>query len=211
MKRVNIGVVLIILAFVGIIVYGIIEEKTKEEDRVYGYEFVKEYFKCYNKYSLLNEEDRDIQKDADEKRYNEYVNAMKNDLSKYVLEQSQERIFNIYEERLKNQAQGKYMMYKYNKEITDIGKYNISGDYISYILEIKVDVDKDKRNSEVLDKETNRYIGSIKRQKGMDRSYEIVCIKKVGKKDYRVVYHFIVDPDTYLFEIGEENSLWLVK
>ena len=171
MKRVNIGVVLIILAFVGIIVYGIIEGKTKEEDRVYGYEFVKEYFKCYNKYSLLNEEDRDIQKDADEKRYNEYVNAMKNDLSKYVLEQSQERIFNIYEERLKNQAQGKYMMYKYNKEITDIGKYNISGDYISYILEIKVDVDKDKRNSAVLDKETNRYIGSIKMQKVMDRSY----------------------------------------
>ena len=31
MKRVNIGVVLIILAFVGIIVYGIIEEKQKKK------------------------------------------------------------------------------------------------------------------------------------------------------------------------------------
>lgn len=200
MKKINIGIVLIVLFLIGIVINLIYVEKQKEEDKVKGLEFVKEYFEVYNKYSVLEKEDRVLDKKIDLVKYNNYTNKMNNELSNYLYEQRKDFILQEYRKRLDNQINGKYMMYEYIKEIIGVDSYQINGEYILMWLNIKVTVDKDNRENPIYDNEEKRYTGKVKKQKGVDSNKEIILIKRVSKNEYKVVYHTIMDYNFYSFE-----------
>ncbi|MDD3303691.1 MAG: hypothetical protein PHP54_02105 [Clostridia bacterium] len=202
MKKINIGIVLIVLVLALLTVYIINEEKTKEQDKEGTLAFVNEYFKVYNKYSVLEKKDRVLDKEIDEVEYNNYINQMNKDLSAYIAPEKQKSLLNQYKTRLDNQIIGKYMMYEYIKDIIRVEQYIFHEDYLSLWLKTKITVDRDNREFPILDKESKKYIGEVKKEKGEEYSYELVTLKKIDKMEYRVVYHEFMDIGKYSFENG---------
>ena len=202
MKKINIGILLIILSIIMIIIYSIYLEVQKDKEKENINIELEKYFEVYNKYSLLEEKYRDINKSIDEKSYEEYLREIKDNLKDFVLEDRQEYMYNQYKKRLDEQVMSKYMLNKYVKKIDKINNYTFYKDYIIVNVGIKVTVDKDKRIAPVFDNKTNKYIGEIKKQQGEDYIDEAVAFKKENGK-YKIVLHNIVDPEVFTFEQEE--------
>ena len=65
MKKINIGIVLIIIVIIALAIHIVTKEKTIKQDFNNIELVLNDYFKVYNKYSLLPEDDRDINKNID--------------------------------------------------------------------------------------------------------------------------------------------------
>ncbi len=211
MKKINIGIVLIIFSIIGFVVFIIYSENIKEEDKKYALEFVKEYFEVYNKYSVLDNEERDINKNIDEEKYNNYLLKMKEELSDYIFDSRLDYFFGLYKGRLDNQVKGKYMMHKYVKEIAEVVDYNFDREYINLQIKINIDVEQDRRISPTFNKNTNKYIGMVEYVKGIEKNgeiCEIICLKKISNKEYKIVSHGILDLYKYSFENDGEENIW---
>lgn len=211
MKKINIGIVLIIIVIIALAIHIVTKEKTIKQDFNNIELVLNDYFKVYNKYSLLPEDDRDITKSIDEKKYNSYLSDLKKDLSNFVLDEFQDSFFNTYKKRLDEQVLGQYMSKEYTKEITNIGSKNYNDGYFIFNLDIKITVNKDKRISPIFNEETGKYVGDIKQQIGVDTTKESIIFKKVDN-EYKIVYHGIIDPTIFNFEMDiPGGGLWQIQ
>ncbi len=200
MKKINIGIVLIILVLIILFSYSIAKENEKKQDKENVKDALKSYFQVYNKYSLLEKEDRDINKEIDMKKYNVYLEQMRQDLKDYILTDKASDIYNQYKARLDEQVKSKYMLKNYNKDVVQITNYTCKDDYITLNCNINLNVSRIKRKSPVFNKQTGKYIGDTKKQIGQDSVSETIVFKKVDG-DYKVVLHLMEDPDTFSFEM----------
>ncbi len=212
MRKINFGIILIVLAIILIVLYSINEYNTMESDKITSLEFIKKYFNVYNKYSVLEKEDRNIDKDMDMDKFNLYISNMNDELSNYILDSSQDTILEQYKNRLDDQIKGKYMFHEYNKEIIEVSKYTFDKNYIYILLKIKITVNKEKRLYPTFNQITNRYTGEIAEQIGEEYGNEILYLKKMSSNNYKVAYHSIMDYEIYSFESDtpQEGGLTLI-
>ena len=199
MKKINIGIVLILIVGVVYFAYAMSKLNEREQDRKNVEELIQEYLEVYNKYSLLPEEDRVLDKEIDEEKYNNYLAEMKEELDKFSIEENKDILYEQYKSRLDKQVKGEYMMYEYEKKLSHIARCDFLGNCIRVHFYLNVTVDDDRRISPTLDEVTGRYIGNVKRQKGEDIFFEELVFKKINN-EYKIVYQGISDHSTYSFE-----------
>ncbi len=199
MKKINIGVILTIIVIFIYIVLMLLMKNGQEVDKENVQKVLNGYMQVYNYYSLLDKEDRVLDKEIDEVKYNEYLKEMKVNLSKYVEDECLDNIYEQYKERLDKQVLGAYMFYEYVKEIDSIVDYKIVEDCITILVRFKQTVDRDKRISLVYDERLGRYIGDIKKQKGQDYIIELLAFRKIDN-NYKLINHGIIDAYSYGFE-----------
>ena len=195
MKKFNVGILLIIITIISFIIFIIIDSKVKEKDMNLALKYINKYYEVYSKYACLPEEFRDIQKQMDEKDYNMYLMEMKEELSKYVLDTQLEMIYEEYKKRLDYQYKGRITYNKY--EITDI-EYNkdenskVEDGIVYAYIKYKCKTVLDKRESSIIDKKTDRYIGTINENVG--EIYEpttLVMLKKMEDGEFKVVFDVV--------------------
>jgi len=221
LKKINFGIVLIILTLIGMIGYLVYEENSKKGNTDKVKAFVNDYLKVYNKYALLYEEDRDIDKIIDKSKYDEYKEEMKQDLDKYLTSDKELRnkIYDDYIKRIDEQIEGKYVYNKDEKSIYEDKKsgipiYDITNplgvvyykDYMIVYLILKDDVDKVSRTSEIYNKEKSKYEGDTKTQIGTGYITDHLVLKEVNGK-LKLVMHSIVNLLSYTFENQNSNVL----
>ncbi len=193
MKKINIGIILMVITIIAFIVFVIIEDKTKKEDMERALEFIQEYYNnVYIKYAKLPEEYRDIESKMPEEEYNNYLNKLKTELSKYVLDEKLDMVYMYYKQRLDFQYRGKIMYKVY--EITDIEYGNnednkIENGIIYAHIKYRCKLILDRRESTITDKDTERYIGTITRD--FSDLYDfgaLVMLQKLKNGDFKIVF-----------------------
>ena len=221
LKKINLGIVLIILTLLGAVGYLVYEKNSKKGDTDKVKTFINDYFKIYNKYALLYEEDRDIDKIIDKSKYDKYKTEMKQELDKYLIDDEalKEKIYDGYIKRIDEQIEGKYIYNKDEKSIYEEKKSGIEiydmnkpigiiyyKDYMIVYLIIKDDVNKVTRISDVFNKETGKYEGDTKSQVGIGYTIEHVVLKEI-KGEFKVVVHSIINNIRYTFENQNNNGM----
>ncbi len=207
MKKINLGIILIIICLVGVSVHLIVLDKQKEKDKLLALEFTKKYFELYNKYSVLEPKDRILDAQVDHEKYNSYVDNMSSELSNYFSDLRKEYLIMVYKKRLDDQINGKYMIYEYNKEIKEVEKCYFNGSYITFILKVKSKIDKDIKENATFDIKSKRYVGRLEKQNINTYVRETLCIEKIADGKYKIVYHEIKDDEV----INEgESGIWLI-
>jgi hypothetical protein len=192
MKKINFGIVLILLTFIFLTLFIITDEMSKSKDKKNVKEIFKEYLNTYNKYSMLEKEDRNIDKNIDINEYNKYLSQMKQDLSKYVSDDKLNDIYEIYKQRLDKQFYGKYMLKEYDKQLMDVVEYSFYDSYISVTLDLNMTMNRDERITSTRDEKTNKYDGKVTNVSTTQRIMEFVVFKKIGN-EYKIVMHNIAD------------------
>ena len=221
MKKINLGIVLIILILLGTVGYLFYEKDSKKGDKDKVKSFVNDYLKVYNKYALLYEEDRDIDKIIDKSKYDEYKEEMKQELDKYLIddEELRNKIYDSYVKRIDEQIEGKYVYNKdeksiceendkenqYNNMLKSLGMVYYK-DYMIVTLLLKDDVNKVARISEIYNKETGKYEGDTKTQVGIGYILEHLVLKEI-KGELKLVVHTIVNPLSYTFENQKSDNM----
>ena len=195
MKKINIGIVLIILLALGIVFYLLYEEDVHKKDIQSIRVFLDNYYKVFDKYSMLYEEDRDIDKIIDVSKYNKYKEDMTKELDKYIIQDDFHRknILDIYNLRIDEQIRGKSMNLKHEKSIYDIFRVFFDGDYIFVVYQVESNVDKIMRLGEIINKDTNKYEGNTIRFSLPEHVYDKVVLKK-EKGEYKIVLHNAYEP-----------------
>lgn len=211
MKKINIGIILIIITLISMICYLIHQENVKKQDIENMKVFLEEYYEVYNKYSVLYEEDREIDKIIDKAKYDEYKENMKNDLDKYIINDSKikQSIYEQYLTRIDEQIKGKYIYNEHDKVLHDISSdIYFDGDYVILRAKIEFNVDKFDRKIEIYNKDIKKYEGEVNRHTGVERTMEYLVLKKENG-NYKIVIHSMFDSKTFLFENAAGGvSLW---
>jgi len=192
MKRINFGIVLILLTFIFLTLFAISDEMSKAKDKENVKEIFIEYLNTCNKYSMLEEENRNIDKNINTNEYNVYLSQMKQDLSKYVSDDKLNDIYEIFKQRLDKQFYGKYMMKEYDKQLMGIVEYSFNDSYISVTLDLNMTMDRDERVISTRDDKTNRYQGKVTNVSTTQRIIEFMVFKKIGN-EYKIVIHNFSD------------------
>ncbi len=192
MKKINFGIILILLTFIFLTLFIITDEMSKSKDKKNVKEIFKEYLNTYNKYSMLEKEDRNIDKNIDTNEYNKYLSQMKQDLSKYVSDDKLNDIYEIYKQRLDKQFYGKYMLKEYDKQLMDVVEYSFYDSYISVTLDLNMTMNRDERIASTRDEKTNKYDGKVTNVSTTQRIMELIVFKKIGN-EYKIVMHNIAD------------------
>ena len=192
MKKINLGVVLIIITLITLTTYIIYDENSKAKDRENIKSFLDEYFALHDKYSMLEKEARDIDKVPDINEYNKYLSEMKNDLSKYILDNKFNDIYDVYKQRLDKQFYGQYIINEYSTKIKGIVEDNFKDSYISVVIDTNFTLDRDERVSFTMDENTGRYEGRV-RNLSTNKNYpKLIVLEKIGS-EYKIVLHNILD------------------
>lgn len=189
MKKINIGIILIVLAVIGFVGYMQIDKKNKEREYQEVKKFIDNYIEVASKYSLLPEEYRDLETDMKEEEYNEYLSKMKSELSDYILEQQQDYIFKNYESILQEQRKSKFVYKEYEVQTEYPGYYDIIGDVILVSLEENVKASTYSRLSPSFNEDTEKYIGKIKFSEGVRKQPVGMMLKKDKNGKYKVISH----------------------
>lgn len=192
MKKINLGVVLIIITLITLTTYIIYDENSKAKDRENIKSFLDEYFVLCNKYYMLEKEARNIDKVPDVNEYNKYLSELKSDLSKYVLDSKLNDIYNVYKQRLDKQFYGQYMINEYNIEINGVIEDNFKDSYISVVLDSNFTINRDERVNSTIDKDTGRYEGRIRNLSTTTRRINFIVLEKIGS-EYKIVMHNMPD------------------
>ncbi|MDD2495838.1 MAG: hypothetical protein PHS24_05000 [Bacilli bacterium] len=192
MKKINLGVVLIIITLITLTIYIIYDENSKAKDRENIKSFLDEYFAVHDKYSMLEKEARDIDKVPDINEYNRYLSEMKNDLSKYILDSKLNDIYDVYKQRLDKQFYGKYMIDEYSTKVKDIVEYNFQDPYISVVIDTNFTLDRDERVSFTMNENTGRYEGRVKNLSINKNHPKLIVLEKVDSK-YKIVMDNVLD------------------
>lgn len=192
MKKINLGLVLTLLTLICLTMFVISEEKSKAEDIANVEEICKEYFNVYNKYSMLEKDDRNMDKEMNTDRYNTYLSEMKQDLSKYISDEKLDEVYEQYKKRLDQQFYRKYVMKEYNKEFIEIKDYNFNDSYITVVLDVNITMDRDARIVSIFNEETNRHEGTITNVSATQKFMEIIVFEKIGN-EYRIILHSMAD------------------
>lgn len=192
MKKINLGLVLTLLTLICLTMFVISEEKSKAEDIANVEEICKEYFNVYNKYSMLEKDDRNMDKEMNTDRYNTYLSEMKQDLSKYISDEKLDEVYEQYKKRLDQQFYRKYVMKEYNKEFIEIKDYNFNDSYITVVLDVNITMDRDARIVSIFNEETNRHEGTITNVSATQKLMEIIVFEKIGN-EYRIILHSMAD------------------
>ena len=188
MKKINIGIVLIILTLISLGIYLVIKSNNEELEKLKIKSVLEDYMKTYDKYLLLDEEDRNINKNISGSKYKTKYLAIKEEFSKYYKEERKDYLFNEYYDKIEMQIDGQRMIFNFNQEIEDIDYY-FYDNYVTVIYTSKVEYDIEKReNISLIDSETKRHIGKSKREKSvMVAPYRIALFEKIGS-EYKLVY-----------------------
>lgn len=204
MKKINLGVLLIIVTLVILIIYIYNEEKITDIDKKNIEKTYNEYVLINNKYYLLQQENRNINSklNLNIDKYNEYLLKMKNELSEYVLDSRLEDVYSIYKNNLDDQVAGKYLINEYNKEFKSIREYNKNGPYISVVLDVILKINRDERINPVIDNVSNMYNGKITNLSITLKGMEFLVFKKIENK-YKIVIHNIFIP---VLGIKDDNN-----
>jgi len=200
MKRVNLGILAIIITVLVLTTYIVNGEIAKSKDKEKIKEICIEYLKINDKYSVLEEKYRDINNNIPTVEYEKYLTDMKNELSKYVLVENLEDIYNIYKINLDNQITGKYIVKKYSRQLQDVSRYVIEVPFATINLDLIVNIETEERRNAIKDEKTNKYVGEISQDISTGRLYDTIIFKKVDG-EYKVVYHNIAsnnkNPSSY--------------
>lgn len=200
MKKVNIGIVFIILSIVAFISVTVMDIKSKYKEIENVKEFLNNYFQVCNKYAMLEKENRDINQKMDRDEYSTYLSKMELELDKYILDSRRDYIFDMYKERLDDQYKGSIMYNEYKIDNEVLEEFDINEDIIYVKLLYNLKVNADKREYPVFDKELDRYIGLVKQVTGVMQESDIIVIKKFENNQYKIVYHDIKSYTEFPFE-----------
>lgn len=192
MKKINFGVVLIIITLITLTTYIIYDENSKAKDRENIKSFLDKYFVVCNKYYMLEKEARNIDKVPDVNEYNKYLSEMKRDLSKYILDSKLNDIYDVYKQRLDKQFYGQYMINEYNIEINGIREDNFKDPYISVVLDSDFTINRDERVDFTMDKSTGRYEGRVRNLSTTTKFSNLIVLEKIGS-EYKIVMHIMPD------------------
>ncbi len=198
MKKINIGIILMVITIIAFIVFVIIEDKIEKEDMQRGLEFIQEYYdNIRSKYMMLPEKYRDIENKMPEEEYNNFLKEFKQELSKYVLDEQLETIYNRYKVLLDYQYEGKVVYKKWEAsniqyrtidlQVTNLSK--VEDDLLYAEVSYNLKYICDKRESAIFDKSSGRYIGTItKDYSEIVNSAAILVMKKMKDGDFKIVY-----------------------
>lgn len=207
MKKINIGILLTILAIIVFTIFMIIDSKNKEMEVEKAKKFATEYLKASDKYMLMPEGYRDIEKQMDEDEYNKYLLEVRNEMSKYILDTALDFNYNYRKTALDEQYRGKLMYKEYETEIISYNydkfsdvKTEMKGDCVILIYNFNRKITADRRESPTFDPNTNRYVGTIKSVEGIESYQDYIVVKKVENGEYKVLYHIVPNPYVFTFE-----------
>lgn len=193
MKKINIGIVLIILTIILSIAYVIIDNKNKAKDIEEAEEFFREYLKVFDQCMMLPEEYRNINTQMNEEAYNEYLLEIKEEISKYVLDTQLEYIYQNLKDSLDEQYQGRLMYKEQKNKILsyDTMDTTMKDNIVTLVYTAETKVSADRRESPTFDANTNRYVGIVKHAEGVYSMQYRSILKKMDNGEYKVVYQFI--------------------
>lgn len=192
------------LTLLRMVLFLIYQENTEKNDIKKIESFLNYYYSVYNKYSLLYEEDRDIDIDKiiDKTKYDKYKQDMKSELDGYITtsQTEREKIYDRYIKRIDDQIKGKYIYNKHIKKLQydDTGMF-FDGDYIFIIQKIIFEVEKIDRTAEIYNEKTEKYQGETVTHIGTEQTYEYIVLRKENKT-YKIIEHMMIDPTQFSFE-----------
>jgi hypothetical protein len=192
MKKINFGIVLIVIVLVFLTIFVVYDESSKIHEKDNIKETLKGYLDIYNKYSMLKESDRNIDNIIDANQYNDYLQQMKQDLSKYVSNDKIDKIYEQYKQRLDQQFAGLYIMKEYNKKLVNIVEFTFNESYVSIIVDLNMTINRDERAVSTKNEKTSRYEGKVTNLTTTQRVNELIVLKKIGN-EYKVIMHNIAD------------------
>jgi hypothetical protein len=208
MKKINLGLLAILITVMSLMCYIAIGEITISKDKEEIKKISIEYLKIHNKYSVLEEKYRDINNNIPTAEYEKYLADMKNELSQYVLAENLQDIYDAYKAKLDNQITGKYIVKKYNRELQDVSRYNFELPLVTINLDLILNLETEDRINAIKDENTNKYVGEVSLDTKTDRLTDTIVFKKVDGK-YKIIYHkvatnnFSNSPFSYGVKVGE--------
>lgn len=189
MRKINFGIVSILVLILAFTFFFVIKGVVKKKDIEKAKIFTEDYLNISNSYILLKEEDRDIEKKISKSKYTEYIESMKNELSKYIVESQQEAILSKFEKVIEQQCKGKLMFKKYDVKITSFNKNaDMTDDIITLNYDYTLTIEAVRRKQEIFNNATNRYIGNVENVEMTVNLNSTILVRKEGKDNYKIVY-----------------------
>ncbi len=200
MKKINIGIVLIIITIILFIIFVIVDSNIKKEDMEKAFKFITDYIDFKQKYVLLPEEYRDMEKLMPEEEYEKYLEEVKEKLSKYVLDTQLDYEFKFYKDMLDKQYKGGIEYKEYQINNLDFTQYsdssgnmdninNIVGD--NFIIKVRYElriVGRKRKILTTIDADTSRYVGTIEEMGNISNFTGIpIVLKKMRDGKFKVV------------------------
>lgn len=173
MKKINFGIVLIVITLILFILFVIYEYKQKDKIK----EVYNNYLTFHNKYSNLD----NCNCNDDTKKYDNYLAKMKQDLSYFVLSSSLDEIYGQYKDRLDKQFLKKFTVKEYEQTFIDFYSYKTDNSNI-YVTAKNKRVNNISKNTQ-LNSEIVTNKSSVLKTLNID---EYIIFKKVGN-DYKIV------------------------
>lgn len=200
MKKINVGIILTVLCILVFAIIIIIDENIKKIEIGKVKKFVNEYLEVCNNYVRLEEEDRDIDKKMNEKKYEEYLSKINLQLDRFILDTKKSYIYTKYKERIDNQYKGLIIYNEYKIDNLYYNDINVNGDIINLKISYDLRVEASKRQNAVFISEFNRYIGVVKDINGIVKLSDNIIIRKYNKNEYKIVYHDVKVITEFPFE-----------
>ncbi len=204
MKKINLGVILIIIALIGVIILGIIDGNSINKHKEEITNILTDYLKVHETYFLIPEEVKDINTKYDKMLYDSRLESIKNELTKYVVEDKIDEVYNNYKANLDSQYAGEYMLQEYTSELIEIRNIKVDGNYILVDFTANTNVKYEKREMIGLDKSISIYDLPVIKGENTGSDYCQIIFEKIGN-EYKIVYDLTIEdimpdglPNTYM-------------
>ncbi len=199
MKKINLGIVAIVLTVLVLVGYIVNDENEKTKDKVKIKDICIAYMEIHNKYSVLEEKYRNIDNNIPTDEYEKYLSAMKSELSEYVLEENLQDVYDKYKANLDKQKTGIYLVKKYDRQFKDISRYGFDLPLVTTNIDLIVNTEIEQRYTAIKDEKTNKYTGKVTLDTTTNRMNDTIIFKKVNG-EYKIVYHNVSKMFSYSYE-----------
>lgn len=183
-RKINKGVILTILVLIALTIYLVGLESFRNSQKENIKKACEEYIELRNKYAMLPEEYRTVNKKISEQELNKHMETVKNDLRSKVI--SNDNVLNLEVKSIKNNLQNqidtKEIITSYDKKVVDVKSYLFEGDQVIVVL----------NNFYEKEVETTLENNSDKKINNSSNSQDTITLKKENN-DWKVVYSNIMD------------------
>ena len=180
LKKINLGLVLAIIAIVAIVIYSVNIENSRKSAKEEIKKTCEEYIAITNNYCILPEQYRVVNQKAADVDLKEYSERIKNEVAKYTVSDKTAEIQKLYLlESVKNQLiNTSYVTTEYSRKIDRITGYKFVENQVTITFNTNVSI-KQKYNE--INKETGETSEKIKESTLANKGESMVLENKDGK------------------------------
>lgn len=180
LKKINLGLVLAIIAIIAIVIYSVNVENNRKSAKEEIKRTCEEYIAVTNNYCILPEQYRVINQKSADVDLNEYSEQIKNEVGKYTISEKTADIQKLFIlESVKNQLiNTSYVTTEYSRKIDRITGYKFDGNQVTVTFNTKVTI-KQKYNE--INQETGETSEKIKEKTLTNNGESMALENKDGK------------------------------